>query len=131
MARGKVSMKVPVALAALVAGCASASLGFVTGIPLEALIAGLLGGMVGPFLLPVNGKRPTRGVKLCAWLGGSIASSVTVAGFLGPYTAALLNASNVPDHLEVLVFSFLWGVGATNLLPTAIERLRRLTASCS
>ncbi|MGV8823040.1 hypothetical protein [Methylibium petroleiphilum] len=119
-------MKEPITLAAAaVAGGASASLGVVMGIPFEALIAGLFGGMVGLFLLPATGKRPQRGPRFYAWLGGSVASSVTVAGFLGPYSAALFNAPTVPDHLEILGFSFLWGAGAQVLLAAAIAGLQR------
>lgn len=100
--------------AATLAGGASASIGAVIGIPLEALIAGLFGGLVAVFVLPIEhkGRRPPKGLALYAALVGSVFASVAFAGFVGPFVAALIDLPNVPNHFELLAMSFICGAGA-------------------
>ena len=112
-------MKEPVTLAiaaaAGVGGAASASIGAVIGIPIEALIAGLFGGLVALFALPQTrapSKRRPRGWALLAMLAGSIFVSVAFAGFVGPYLAAVIDMPAVSDHAELLAVSFICGAGA-------------------
>jgi hypothetical protein len=114
---------------AFVGGTAGASLGSVIGIPVEALIAGVFGGLVAVFMFPsrrAGATPPKQGLPLYVSLAASVLISVTVAGFLGPLTAAWFNAPTIPDHVEVKAFAFLWGAGAqAGLLVSAIRALRR------
>jgi hypothetical protein len=113
----------------IISGSATASIGSVIGIPVEALIAGLFGGLVAVFVFPgarADGAPPVVGVSLYVTLAVSVLVSVTVAGFLGPLTSAWINAPSIPDHIEVKAFSFLWGAGApAGLLVSAVNALRR------
>ncbi len=122
-------MKDPVTLSvAVAAGGVGASLGSVIGIPAEALIAGLFGGLVAVYAMPAprpDGAPAPTGMALYLALAASIFVSVASAGFLGPLTAAWINAPTIDDHLELKAFSFLWGAGAQVLLATAIASLRR------
>ena len=122
-------MKEPIVLAvAALAGGATASLGSVIGIPAEALIAGLFGGLVAILALPSrrpDGEPPKQGLGLYMALAASVFVSTACAGFFGPFTAALLDFPSIADHLELKAMSFLWGAGAqAGLLVTAIEALR-------
>ena len=122
-------MKEPIVLAvAALAGGATASLGSVIGIPVEALIAGLFGGLVSILALPskrADGEPPKRGVSMYLALAASVFVATACAGFFGPFTAALFDLPAIPDHLEIKAMSFLWGAGAqAGLLVTAIEALR-------
>lgn len=114
---------------AVVTGSATASIGSVIGIPVEALVAGLCGGLVAVFMFPTprpDGAPPQQGLALYVTLAASVLVSVAVAGFLGPLTAAWVNAPTIPDHVELKAFAFLWGAGAqAGLLVSAIRALRR------
>lgn len=123
-------MKDPAALVKA-GGAVSAAVGGATlmGLPYDALFAGLCGGLVAMLML-----RPAEAPHRRRWwahvaeylsLAGSLLGSITVAGFLGPLTAAWLDAPTVADRTELLGFSFLWGAGAQHLLVRAIEALGR------
>lgn len=123
-------MKDPITLSvAAAAGGVGASLGTVIGIPVESLIAGLVGGLVAIYAMPSprpEGQPAPTGLALYLALAASIFVSVACAGFIGPFTAAWINAPTIEDHLELKVVSFLWGAGAqAGLLATAIAALRR------
>lgn len=123
------SQHAPDVAVAVVTGSATASIGSVIGIPVEALIAGLFGGLVAVFMFPTSrtdGAPPRQGLALYLSLAASVLVSVIVSGFLGPLTSAWINAPTIPDHIEVKAFAFLWGAGAqAGLLVSAIQALRR------
>lgn len=119
-------MKNPPAIAiASVGGAIATSGGSIMGIPIEALIAGLFGGLAALLVMPAPPER-LGGARLYLAIAGSVALSVIVAGFLGPWTAEWIDAPSVDDRTELLGASFLWGAGAqAGLLVTAIDALRR------
>lgn len=125
-------MKDPLTASAVASGAAAAlGLGHVAGIPIDALLFGLAGGVVAVLAVPVPKKRSGArlqavGIPLFLVLLGSILVSVLVAAALGPLSAAYLHMEGVDHALEVRAFSFIWGAGAqAGLLVAAIEAMRR------
>lgn len=120
-------MKEPltIATAASAAGV-TVGAGHVAGMPIDALVYGLFGGIVAVLAVPSRNERPAGGLALYMALAGSMVVSVLVAAALGPVSAALLQFDRVDDLLELRAMSFLWAAGAqAGLLVTVIEAVRR------
>lgn len=121
-------MKDPATLAYAVGGGATAtSLGYFAGIPVDALLFGLMGGVVAVAVIPPKRKPSAKeGPMLYLALALSVLVSVLVAAAMGPLTAAYLHFQRVDPVIELRAFSFLWAAGAqAGLLLSAIEALRR------
>lgn len=121
-------MKDPITITAAASGAAAAiGVGAVAGIPIDALIYGLMGGVVAVLAVPPNRTvAAKRGAMLYLALAGSVLVSVLVAAAMGPLTAAYLHFDHIDPDIEMRAFSFLWGAGAqAGLLLSAIEALRR------
>lgn len=111
------------------AGGAAVSVGageLLLGLPVDALLGGLMGGVVAVLVIPPKRADGLTGLHLYLTLASTVLVAVLSAAALGPYTAALLHVDSVPRHLELWAFSFLWGAGAqAGLLLAAVRALRR------
>lgn len=98
----------------------------VFGLPADALVFGLMGGVVAVLVIPPKKAEGLTGARLYATLAATILVAILAAAAMGPLTAAYLHMDKVAHELELRAFSFLWGLGAqAGLLVAAVAALRR------
>lgn len=121
-------MKDPASVGAATGGALlSAGAAPLFGLPVDAMLFGLMGGVAAVLVLPPKQAAGLSGVPLYLTLAGTIVVAVLAAAALGPFTAAVLHMERVVvADLELRAYSFLWGFGAqAGLLIAAFRALRR------
>lgn len=120
---------IALATASAATGSAAAwGVGEYLGVPGPSLVAGLVGAVAFTLLLRPKTTKPSIGYFIA--LASAVLGSTLTAGFLGPFSAALLGAliptmATVPTDVTMKAISFMWGAGAQILLKTAIEAARK------
>lgn len=110
------------------AGGAAVSVGAgeLLGLPVDALLFGLMGGVAAVLVIPPKRTQGLTGRPLYLALAATILVAVLAAAAMGPLTAAWLHSDRIPWEFELRAFSFLWGFGGqAGLLVAAHEALRR------
>lgn len=120
-------MKDPATLGAAAGGAVlSAGAAPLFGLPVDAMLFGLMGGIVAVLVMPPKKAGGLSGLPLYLTLAATILVAVLAAAALGPFTAAFLHVDRVPADLSVRAYSFLWGLGAqAGLLIAAVKGLQQ------